>query len=242
MKNENTSVGDANIGNAHEHEQYCMSDEQAKIALAIIKQPDQRFASLGENECNIAQSDAMFKFVRECATNGTTSFADHFEAHVKLIRRNAHEDRMRKVTMRTTNKKTGAIEYSQRFTHDVADEDANVGNGVANRVAQTCTGPESIEENERIRQIKELLSAVISYVSSGVMHDDRPRKCFALYLTGMSYYDIGIAVYGRAGEKKQVTNRVSTALHFISTGLRAKFGDEAKRILCPVCHISERFV
>lgn len=240
MKNENISAGDANIGNVHE--QCCMSDEQAKIALAIIKQPDQRFASLGENECNIAQSDAMFKFVRECATNGTTSFADHFDAHVKLIKRNAHEDRMRKMTVRTTNKKTGAIEYSQRFTHDEADEDANVGNGVANRVAQTCTGPESIEEHERSQQINELFSAVISYVSSGMVLGELPKKCFALYLTGMSYYDIGIAVYGRAGEKKQVTNRVSAALHFISTGLRTKFGDEAKRILRPVGHISERFV
>ena len=236
MKNENTSVGDANIGNAHEHEQYCMSDEQAKLALSIITRTDQRFAGMGENECNIAQGIAISNLVTECSVKGVDSFADRFEAHVRTIKRNALEDRVRKVTARTKNKKTGKIEYAPRKNND---SETIIGE----TVSQVLSPIENLEVNEREKQLHALFSTVKVFVETEMVVDELSKKAFALYIAGRSYNEIGCTVYGRnGGTQKQMTNGVSTALHKISKKIRKVYGCEAHNILNPVRLTYERYI
>lgn len=244
MKNENTSVGDANIGNVHEHEQCCMSDEQAKIALAIIKQPDQRFVSIGENEQNIAQGVAMFNLVKECSEKGVSGFLDYFEAHVRLVKKNALQDQSRKRTVKSRDKKTGKIEFVPRTVS--CDTEIN-GDGAPTMletfVAKSSAGTEAIEESERQEEIESFYSKVKASVKD-MPFDMRTKQAFLLYMEGMNYVEIARAVYGYSNveTKKIYTNKVSCAVHSVCMKLRAAHGNEAKMILRPVAHVYERYV
>ena len=242
-KNENISIGNANSSNVHDSNQ-CMSDEQAKIVLAIIKQPDQRFASIGENEQSIAQGIAMCNLVKECSEKGVSGFSDHFEAHVHLVKKNALQDQARKRTVKRRDKKTGKIEFVSRTVS--CDAEIN-GDGaptiLETFVAKSSSGTETIEEAERQHEIQTFLSKVKEKVDD-LPVDGRSKMAFALYVVGHTYESIARIVYGYSNTKtkKIYTNKVSVALHSIFVKLRAVYGDEAKMVLRPVRHVYERYV
>lgn len=246
MKNENISAGDANIGNVHE--QCCMSDEQAKIALAIIKQPDQRFASIGENEQSIAQGNAMYNLIRECSEKGVSGFSDHFDAHVRVVKKHAIQDQTRKRTFKRPNKKTGEIEFVQRTVPCDAgtkDEDG-VPTMLETFVANSNTCAETIEEAERQHEMQAFLSKVKAKVND-LPVDGRSKTAFALYVVGHTYESIAHIVYGYSyghsnpETKKIYSNKVSAAIHSIFVKLRTVYGDEVKMVLRPVRHVYERY-
>ena len=248
MKSENTSVGDANVGNAHEHEQCCMSDEQAKIALAIIKQPDQRFASIGENEQSIAQGIAMYNLIKESSEKGVSGFSNHFIAHVRVVKKHALQDQTRKRTFKRPNKKTGEIEFVQRtVTCDAGTKNEDgVPTMLETFVANSNTCAETIEEAERQHEMQEFLSKVKAKVND-LPVDGRSKRAFALYVIGYTYESIAHIVYGYSyghsnpETKKIYSNKVSAAIHSIFVKLRTVYGDEAKMVLRPVRHVYERY-
>lgn len=245
MKNENISAGDSNIGNVHE--QCCMSDEQAKIALSIITRTDQRFVSLGENECNIAQGIAISNLVTECSTKGVASFADHFKAHVRVVKKNALQDQSRRRTVKRRNKKSGETEFLPRAVS--CDTEIN-GDGAPTMletfVASSSAGSETIEESERQYEIQAFLSKVKAKVND-LPVDGRSKTAFALYVVGHTYESIAHIVYGYSyghsnpETKKIYSNKVSAAIHSIFVKLRTVYGDEAKMVLRPVRHVYERY-
>ena len=246
MNNKDVSVGNANTNAAHDSDK-CMSDEQAKIALAIINQPDSRFSSIGENEQSIAQSVAMCNLVQECSQNGTAAFADHFVAHVRLVKKNALHDQMRKIKTKTRDKNTGEIEYGLRMVYDTEGNEENASTSIGNRVAETTSGSEPMEEDERQKAILSLYSNVKMSVKD-MPADMRAKRAFLLYMGGMSYVGIARTVYGYSNpynnpETKTIyTNKVSCAIHSICLKLRKIYGEEAKMILRPVVHAYERYL
>lgn len=243
MMNEDISIGNANSSNVHDSNQ-CMSDEQAKIALAIIKQPDQRFASIGENEQSIAQGIAMCNLVKESSEKGVSGFSDHFEAHVHLVKKNALQDQARKRTVKRRDKKTGKIEFVPRTIS--CDTEVN-GDGAPTMLetfaAKSSAGTETMEEDERQKEIESFYSKVKASIKD-MPFDTRTKQAFLLYMGGMNYVEIARAVYGYSNPetKKIYTNKVSCAIHSVCMKLRAAYGEEAKMILQPVAHVYERYV
>lgn len=203
--------------------------------MEIIAKPDMRFASLSATEFEIAVSGAMCSLVKECSIKGAESFSDHWVPHVRLIKRNSLQDRTRRVTFKRKNK-AGQIEYVQRITRDEGAVAA-----IANCVAAQTSAPECIEMIERSKQIHRLYGLVRNYVAE-MKIDDLSKRAFSLYLAGECYNDIGEAVYGRYKTKKQMTNKVSAAIHKIATEIRYVHGEKAKQILRPTQPVYERYI
>ena len=243
MDNKDVSVGNANTSTAHDNEK-CMPTEMAKFALAIIMQNDQRFASMGGCEQDIAKSIAIYNFIRECSTRGVSGLSDCLEPHIRLLKRNAFRDQARKRTVKRRDKKTGKIEFVPRTVS--CDAEIN-GDGaptiLETFVAKSSSGTETIEEAERQHEIQTFLSKVKEKVDD-LPVDGRSKMAFALYVVGHTYESIARIVYGYSNTKtkKIYTNKVSVALHSIFVKLRAVYGDEAKMVLRPVRHVYERYV
>ncbi len=241
METKGTSVDDANTvkGSAD----CCMSEEQAKIALAIINKPDPRFSSLGDTEYSIGQGTALYNLIKECSAKGMSGFADHFEAHVRLIKKNALQDQVRRTKFKRVDKKTGGDEYVSWVVYDTDNAGENPQASIGNHVAVTSSGTEPMEEDERQHEIQAFYSKVKAIIKD-MPFDTRTKQAFLLYMGGMNYVEIARAVYGYSNleTKKIYTNKVSCAIHSVCMKLRAAHGEEAKMILRPVVHVYERYV